>query len=81
LIRGVAIAPPGTEVRNPSFDVTPAEVITGIVTEEGVIGPPFEAGLAAAIAAANARWAPTRPARPAPDAAHEAATDVSGAPA
>ena len=36
--RGVRIAPPGTEVRNPAFDVTPAELITGIVTEEGVIG-------------------------------------------
>jgi methylthioribose-1-phosphate isomerase len=54
--RGVAIAPPGTMVRNPSFDVTPAELITGIVTEEGVISVPFESGLASAIAAAKARW-------------------------
>jgi methylthioribose-1-phosphate isomerase len=60
-IRGVAIAPAGTDVRNPAFDVTPAELITGIVTEEGVIPAPFAAGLAAAIAAATARWAPTRP--------------------
>jgi methylthioribose-1-phosphate isomerase len=60
-IRGVQIAPPGTEVRNPSFDVTPAELITGIVTEEGVIHAPFEGGLAEAISAASARWAPTRP--------------------
>jgi methylthioribose-1-phosphate isomerase len=60
-IRGVPIAPPGTEVRNPSFDVTPAELITGIVTEEGVVRAPFAAGLEAAIAAATARWAPTRP--------------------
>ena len=29
LIRGVRIAPAGTAVRNPSFDVTPAELITG----------------------------------------------------
>ena len=56
LIRGVALAPPGTMVRNPSFDVTPAELITGIVTEEGVISVPFESGLASAIAAAKARW-------------------------
>ncbi len=61
-VRGVAIAPAGTAVRNPSFDVTPAELITGIVTEEGVVGPPYGPGLAAAIAAATARWAPTRPA-------------------
>jgi methylthioribose-1-phosphate isomerase len=60
-VRGVAIAPPGTEVRNPSFDVTPAELISGIVTEAGVVSAPFAAGLAAAIAAAAARWAPTRP--------------------
>lgn len=28
-------------VRNPSFDVTPAENITGIITEKGVMCPPF----------------------------------------
>jgi methylthioribose-1-phosphate isomerase len=61
-IQGVRIAPPGTAVRNPSFDVTPAELITGIVTEEGVLSAPFGPGLASAVAAANARWAPTRPA-------------------
>jgi hypothetical protein len=61
VVRGHRIAPPGTEVRNPAFDVTPAELITGIVTEEGVIRPPFGDGLAAAIAAAAARWGPTRP--------------------
>jgi len=58
LMRGVAIAPPGTEVRNPSFDVTPAELITGIVTEEGVVSAPFETGLTDAITAARTRWAP-----------------------
>ncbi len=57
-LRGVAIAPPGTEVRNPSFDVTPAELITGIVTEEGVVSAPFASGLAAATAAAVTRWTP-----------------------
>ena len=40
--RGVRIAPPGTDVRNPAFDVTPAELITGIITEEGVLSGPFE---------------------------------------
>jgi len=56
-LRGVRIAPPGTKVRNPAFDVTPAELITGIVTEEGVISAPFETGLPAAVASAAARWA------------------------
>ena len=56
-VRGVRIAPAGTDVRNPAFDVTPAELITGIVTEEGVIRAPFETGLPAAIEAAKARWA------------------------
>jgi methylthioribose-1-phosphate isomerase len=61
LFRGQRIAPRGTDVRNPAFDVTPAELITGIVTEEGVVRPPFEAGLRAAVDAAAARWASSRP--------------------
>ena len=56
-IRGVRLAPPGTEVRNPAFDVTPAELISGIVTEQGVVRAPFEAGLRDAVAAARERWA------------------------
>ena len=50
LVRGVRIAPPDTNVRNPSFDVTPAELITGIATDEGLIVAPFEDGLAEAVA-------------------------------
>ena len=48
--RGVRIAPQDTEVRNPAFDVTPAELITAIVTEEGVVRPPYADGLAQAVA-------------------------------
>lgn len=33
------ICPPGIEFYNPAFDVTPAELITGIITEEGVVAP------------------------------------------
>ena len=33
--------------RNPAFDVTPAALVTAIVTEEGVHRPPYEASLAA----------------------------------
>ena len=58
-IRGVRIAPPDTEVRNPAFDVTPAELITGIVTEEGVVAPPYGEGLAEAVARRERRRATT----------------------
>jgi methylthioribose-1-phosphate isomerase len=58
--RGVRIAPVGTQVRNPAFDVTPAELISGIVTEEGVIRAPFETGLRDATDQAAARWAAFR---------------------
>ena len=33
----------GVEVRNPAFDVTPAELVTGIITEKGVIFAPTKA--------------------------------------
>jgi methylthioribose-1-phosphate isomerase len=39
-VRGKAsIAPDGVEVFNPAFDVTPARLITGIITEKGVFKP------------------------------------------
>lgn len=40
-IEGVQIAPDDCSVFNPGFDVTPGELITGIVTELGVIRPPY----------------------------------------
>ena len=55
--RGVRTAPAGTEVRNPAFDITPAELITGFVTEEGLVTTPFDPGLREASEAALARWA------------------------
>jgi S-methyl-5-thioribose-1-phosphate isomerase len=36
---GVEVAPPGTAVFNPAFDVTPAELVTAVVTEEGIHTP------------------------------------------
>ncbi|MFJ4485770.1 S-methyl-5-thioribose-1-phosphate isomerase [Streptomyces longwoodensis] len=36
---GVAVAPLGTQAYNPAFDVTPPELITAIVTEEGAVSP------------------------------------------
>jgi methylthioribose-1-phosphate isomerase len=36
---GCQAAPFGTEVRNPSFDVVPSDLITGIITEDGIVDP------------------------------------------
>lgn len=44
---GRAIAPEGVRVRNPAFDVTPARYVTAIVTEVGVLRPPYEEALRA----------------------------------
>jgi methylthioribose-1-phosphate isomerase len=30
-------AAPGVMIRNPAFDVTPAELVTGLITEKGVV--------------------------------------------
>jgi methylthioribose-1-phosphate isomerase len=38
--RGTRWAPEGVAVRNPAFDVTPAELITGIICEQGVVLSP-----------------------------------------
>ena len=36
---------------NPAFDVTPAELVTAIVTEAGVLEPPYDESIARALAA------------------------------
>lgn len=40
-------APGGLGAYNPAFDVTPAELISAIITETGVARPPYESSLAA----------------------------------
>ena len=57
VIRGNHIAPEGTAVSNPSFDVTPAELISAIVTEEGALVAPYEPALREAMARRDARRA------------------------
>jgi methylthioribose-1-phosphate isomerase len=42
---GTALAPEGTRVFNPAFDVTPAEYVTAFITERGVIRPPYKENL------------------------------------
>ena len=44
------IAPDGAPAANPAFDVTPARYITAIITEKGVVHPPFEENLAGVMA-------------------------------
>ena len=44
-IAGNMIAPRGVRVFNPAFDLTPPELISSIITERGVIQPPFEENL------------------------------------
>jgi len=46
-IRGVRVAPEGIAVYNPAFDVTPNINITGIITERGVVKPPYRESIAA----------------------------------
>lgn len=45
--RGMRWAPEGVAVANPAFDVTPAELITGLITEKGVIERPDAAKIRA----------------------------------
>lgn len=41
------VAPKGVRIFNPSFDMTPPELVSGIITEKGVLKPPFEKNLKA----------------------------------
>ncbi len=49
VIRGQPIAPEGFPAAHPGFDLTPHHLITGIVTEKGVLYPPFDESLRAAL--------------------------------
>jgi methylthioribose-1-phosphate isomerase len=46
---GVLIAPAGATARNPAFDVTPARLVTAIVTEVGIARPPYRRSLPARV--------------------------------
>ncbi len=41
-IAGKRIAPKGVRIFNPAFDLTPPDLITSIITEKGIISPPYE---------------------------------------
>jgi methylthioribose-1-phosphate isomerase len=44
-LAGVPVAPAGVKVWNPAFDVTPARLVTAIITDRGVARPPYAESL------------------------------------
>jgi methylthioribose-1-phosphate isomerase len=50
---GAPIAPAGVEAAHPAFDVTPARFVTAIVTERGILRPPYDLTLAEAVKGAE----------------------------
>jgi methylthioribose-1-phosphate isomerase len=46
---GTPIAPEGVEAAHPAFDVTPARLVTAIITDRGVLREPYAESLAAAV--------------------------------
>ncbi len=47
-VQGMLIAAEGVQAAHPAFDVTPHRYVTGIVTEVGIVYPPFSLGLSKA---------------------------------
>ena len=45
-LMGVSTAPDNVEVFNPAFDVTPSDLISGIITDYGVIEKPYDINIA-----------------------------------
>lgn len=46
-VSGVEVAAPGAQAWNPAFDITPAHLVTGFITEFGVLRPPYREVLSA----------------------------------
>lgn len=44
-LNGERVTPRGAHARNPSFDVTPNRLLTGLITDRGVVYPPFSLNL------------------------------------
>jgi methylthioribose-1-phosphate isomerase len=49
IVGGQPIGPAGITARNPAFDVTPHRYVTGIVTEAGIVYPPYVKNLRSAV--------------------------------
>ncbi|RTI02503.1 S-methyl-5-thioribose-1-phosphate isomerase [Thermus scotoductus] len=48
-LRGVRLAPLGVAAYHPAFDITPHRYLTGIITEKGILYPPFDEALRRAL--------------------------------
>ena len=46
VVDGQRVAPMGVDVFNPAFDITSADLVTAIITEAGIVYPPFKKNLA-----------------------------------
>ncbi len=44
-VNGMQVAPHNARARNPAFDVTPHRLFSGLVTEKGIVYPPFNINL------------------------------------
>jgi methylthioribose-1-phosphate isomerase len=53
-VKAIRLAPEGAKVFNPAFDVTPHALIAGIITERGIVRPPYVESLAALLGRAPA---------------------------
>jgi methylthioribose-1-phosphate isomerase len=47
MMGGKRIVPKGIRIFNPAFDITPPELISGIITEKGVLTPPYDTSIKA----------------------------------
>jgi methylthioribose-1-phosphate isomerase len=54
-VHDVPVAPARAEAANFAFDITPYELVTSIVTEAGVLEPPYEESLAGVVGASRPR--------------------------
>ncbi|MDD5367693.1 MAG: S-methyl-5-thioribose-1-phosphate isomerase [Anaerolineaceae bacterium] len=48
-LAGERVTPRGASARNPAFDITPSRLLTALVTEKGILRPPFGDALSAAV--------------------------------
>lgn len=49
-VAGQPVAPVGSTARNPAFDITPYRLLTAIITEKGIVYPPFDQNLVRTVA-------------------------------